>query len=141
MGKINLGRAILGGVVAGVVINFVEGIMHGVVLAKADADLMASLNRSPAGSPNQIIGLNIWGFALGIATVLLYAAIRPRMGAGPKAAICAGLFMWTGVSALGAAVPAITGVYRLDLTLINVGYELVMLVVAAIAGASVYREA
>ncbi len=140
MQKINAQRAILGGLVAGLVINVIEGVMHGVVLAKADADVMTSLNRSPSGSGGQIAALNAWGFALGIVTILLYASIRPRFGAGPKTAVRAGLFVWAGASALGAAVPLITGIYRVDITVINVGYELAMLCVAAIAGAAVYKE-
>ncbi|SRR5258706_2145172 len=140
MGKINSGRVILGGLVAGIVINVVEAIMHGAVLAGRDAQMMTSLNRSAAGSANQIIALNVWGFALGILTVWLYAAIRPRMGAGPKTAVCAGLFMWAAASLLGSAVPAILGIYSVDLTVINLVYELVMLPIAALAGAAVYKE-
>jgi len=32
MGKINLGRVILGGLVAGVIINVAEGVLNGVIL-------------------------------------------------------------------------------------------------------------
>jgi hypothetical protein len=140
MGKINAGRMILGGVVAGIIINLFEGITHGVFLASRDTEMMTSLNRPVGGSANQIIALNVWGFALGILTVWLYAAIRPRMGAGPKAAACAGLFVWATASVLAAAVPAILGIYRLDLTLTNIAIELPMLVIASIAGAAVYKE-
>jgi hypothetical protein len=140
MGKINLGRVILGGLVAGIVINVMEGIMHGMVWVSRDADLLTSLNRPAAGSANQIVALNVWGFAVGILTIALYAAIRPRMGAGPKTAVCAGLFVWAGTSLLGAAIPLILGIYRADMTAMNVGFELVVLALAAVAGAAVYKE-
>jgi len=140
MGKINKPRVLLGGLVAGIVINVVEGVMHGVVLANQDAEMMTRLNLSTAASAGRIVALNAWGFALGILTLTVYSAIRPRMGAGPGTAMRAGLFVWAGACVLGAAVPGILGIYKLDLTLINLGYELVMMLVASVAGAAVYKE-
>lgn len=139
--KINLARVILGGIVAGIVINLVEGVMNGVVLASQWAEQMTSLNRPAAGSMKQIIILNCWGFAAGILLVWLYAAIRPRFGAGPRTAICAGLFTWAAICGMGTAVPVILGIYRADLGLIGVGYELVEMIVAGLAGCYVYKEA
>ena len=43
-----------------------------------------------------------WGFLVGIFAVWLYAAIRPRYGAGPKTALCAGAAVW-GIGYLGAS--------------------------------------
>jgi len=140
MGKINLGRVILGGLVAGVVIDLMEGIMHGVIVANRDTEMLKNLNVPAGGSANEIIALNVWGFVLGILTVWLYAAIRPRMGAGPKTALCAGLFMWAATSLMGSAIPQIIGIYHIDMTATNVAYEFVMLAIAAVAGAAVYKE-
>jgi hypothetical protein len=140
MSRINKARVLLGGLLAGIVINVVEGIMHGVVLADQDAAMMSRLNLSPGASAGRIAALNAWGFALGILTVFTYAAIRPRFGAGPGTAVRAGLLMWASACVLGAAIPGILGIYKLDLTLINAGYELVMLPLAAVAGAAVYKE-
>ena len=139
-GKINYGRVILGGLVAGVIINIVEGLMHASVLASQWSEQMKSLNRSDGGSVKQIVVLNLWGFAAGILAVWLYAAIRPRMGAGPRTAMCAGLFTWVTICGMGTAVPVILHIYRLDLGLIGVGYELVEMLVAALAGAYFYKE-
>jgi hypothetical protein len=140
MGKINLSRVILGGLVAGLIINVVEGVMNGVVLVDQWSAQMASLNRSAAGSVKQIIVLNLWGFTAGILLVWLYAAIRPRLGAGPKTALCAGFFTWFTICGMGTAVPVILHVYRLHLALIGVGYELVEMLLAALAGAYFYKE-
>jgi hypothetical protein len=139
-GKINLARVILGGLVAGLIINVVEGVMNGVVLVDQWTAQMVSLNRSAAGSVKQIVVLNLWGFAAGILTIWLYAAIRPRLGAGPKTAICAGLFIWATICGMGTAVPVILHIYRLDLAMIGVAYELVEMVLAALAGAYFYKE-
>jgi hypothetical protein len=139
-GKINLGRVILGGLIAGVIINIVEGLMNGIVLASQWSEQMTSLNRSAAGSWKQIIAFNLWGFAAGILVVWLYAAIRPRMGAGPRTAMCAGLFCWAAIDGMGTAVPVFLHIYRVDLGLIGVGYALVEMLVAAVAGAYFYKE-
>jgi hypothetical protein len=141
MGKINLGRVILGGLVAGVIINLIEGVMHALVFADRWMAQMTSLNRAQAGSMKQIIVLNLWGFAAGILTVWLYAAIRPRLGAGPRTAMCAGLFTWATICGMGTAVPVILHIYQLDLGLMGVGYELVEMLIASVAGAYFYKEA
>ena len=46
MGKINLGRVILGGIVAGIVIDIFEGVLNGVVLAKQWADVMTQARQA-----------------------------------------------------------------------------------------------
>ena len=56
-------------------------------------------------SVKQIVALNVWGLAVGILTVWLFAAIRPRHSAGPKTAISAGLAVWALAFALATAVP------------------------------------
>jgi len=114
--------------------------MHAVVFADRWAAQMTSLNRSQAGSMEQIVVLNLWGFAAGILTVWLYAAIRPRFGAGPKTAMCAGLFTWATICGMGTAVPVILHIYQLDLGLMGVGYEVVEMLIASVAGAYFYKE-
>ena len=103
MGKINMGRVILGGVVAGIVANVLGFLVDGLLLAPQWAEGMKALGR-PDFSTSQIIGFNILGLAYGIFTVWLYAAIRPRYGAGPKAAVCAGLAAWVAGALAGAAL-------------------------------------
>jgi len=87
-------RVILGGLLAGLVINMVEFITNGVVLRAAWGQAMQALGKPAQLSAGAIVIFNIWGFLVGIAAVWLYAAIRPRYGAGPKTAIRAGLVTW-----------------------------------------------
>jgi len=105
MGKMNMTRVILGGIVAGIIIDACEGVINGVVLQRQWADTFAALGKSPLLSVKQIVALNIWGLAIGVLTIWLYAAIRPRYGAGPRTAICAGLAMWAPAFALASAIP------------------------------------
>ncbi|HLW77098.1 MAG TPA: hypothetical protein VKS01_08925 [Bryobacteraceae bacterium] len=139
MGKINLGRVILGGLVAGVVINIVEGVTNGVLLAQRWNDSLSKLGQH-AVTTKQIIAFNVWGFAVGILTVWLYAAIRSRMGAGARTGLCAGAFMWAAVCALAVAPPVFLHIYPLDLSLTALAIELPEMLIAAVAGAALYKE-
>ena len=81
MGRINLGRVVLGGLLAGVVINLGETVLNLVVVAQEMEDSLRARNLPPVGG-GAIAGFVITAFLLGIVTVWLYAAIRPRFGAG-----------------------------------------------------------
>ncbi len=140
MGKMNMTRVILGGIVAGIIIDVFEGIMNGVVLQRQWAEVFVALGKSPDLSVKQILALNVWGLAVGILTVWLYAAILPRYGAGPKTAICAGLAVWALVFALATAVPVFFHIYPVNLSIISVALEAVEMIVAGLAGAAVYKE-
>jgi hypothetical protein len=87
MGKINWPRLIFGGVVAGLIINAFEYVLNGVVLAKDMEAATNALGRHIGGP--ELLMFTTWAFLVGIVAVWLYAAIRPRYGAGPKAAVCA----------------------------------------------------
>lgn len=140
MGKINLNRVILGGIVAGIVINLFEGILNGVVLEKQWADVMTGLGKTGTMSTKQIIAFNAWGFAAGILMVWLYAAIRPRFGEGPKTAMCAGLMVWALAYALGTAPPVFMHLFPVGLAGIGVAVGLVETTIAGVAGAYFYKE-
>src|ERR1700689_910862 len=93
MGKINVTRLIVGGIVAGIAIDLLDYLVDGVWLAQRWADGMALLGK-PGFSPVQDIWFNVLGLLTGLAAIWLYAAIRPRFGAGAKTAIIAGLAVW-----------------------------------------------
>jgi hypothetical protein len=95
---------ILGGLVAGVIINIFEFVLNGVVLAKDMEAATTALGRQVGG--NQLAMFIGWGFLVGIFAIWLYAAIRPRYGAGAKTALCAGAAVW-GLGYLLAAVTPI----------------------------------
>ncbi len=140
MGKINMGRVILGGLVAGIVFNILGYVVDGLLLAPQWADGMKALGRSDF-STNQIVGFNIIGFANGIFAVWLYAAIRPRYGAGPKTAIFAGLMLWAiGVLLPNAAFMGVFGLFGSRLTAATTGAGILTAVISTLAGAAVYKE-
>lgn len=140
MDKINWQRVILGGLLAGLIINISEWVVNGGIFAADWAAVMKDLNRQTTFSPKQIAALNVWGFLTGISMIWLYAAIRPRYGAGPRSAVLAGAAMWFMNYALGGVFPIITHMFPLGLSAITLLVGLLEAVVAALAGASLYKE-
>jgi hypothetical protein len=143
MGSMNWGRVIGGGLVAGLVMNISEGALHGAVLGQDAADLFKSFGISTTPQPWQMIALVGMTFVLGIASVWLYAAIRPRYGAGPMTAIGAGLAVWI-LAHLWAGVylaAGFTGLITPKLAWLPVAWGLVEAIVGTLAGAWLYKEA
>ena len=139
MGKINWNRVILGGLIAGVIINVFEFALHGFVLAKDMDAAVRALGREVGGGA--LLMFLAWGFLVGIFAVWLYAAIRPRYGAGPKTALCAGAAVW-GLGYLLAAVgPIALHLFPRDIMAIGLAVGLVEVLVGTVAGAWLYREA
>ena len=140
MGKINVVRLIVGGIVAGIAIDLLDYFVDGVWLAQRWADGMALLGK-PGLSPVQIIWLNVLGLLTGIAAIWLYAAIRPRFGAGAKTAIIAGTAVWIiGTVLPNAEFMYVAKLFSEHLTLYTTLGGIVEVVFGTLAGASVYRE-
>ena len=140
MAHTNRGRVILGGLLAGVVINLIEFITNGVILKDAWGRVMQAMGKPAQPSGGEIVLFNIWGFLLGIAAVWIYAAIRPRYGAGPATAIRAGLAAWFLAVFLADLGLASTGIFPVGMLLITAVVELVEIPVATVVGAWIYKE-
>lgn len=141
MGKINWGRVLLGGIIAGLIINAVEFVMNMYVFAAEWAEVMKSFGKSSEFGPGPIIVFNLIGFAAGIGAVWVYAAIRPRYGAGVKTAICAGLALWFFYGLLPSAGFLAMDLFPARLIYAGLAYFLVEAVVATVVGAWLYKEA
>jgi hypothetical protein len=141
MTKTNMARVILGGILAGLVLNILGFIVDGVLLAPQWNAGMSALGRSGEITVNQIVGFNILGFCYGVAVVWLYTAIRPRYGAGPKTAVTAGLVLWVvGVLLPNVGFMSVNGLFPANLTMMTTLGGIVECVAAALAGAAVYKE-
>src|SRR5213593_2631154 len=138
MGKINWNRVILGGLVAGVIINIFEFVLNGVVLAKDMEAAMSALGRQVGG--NALAMFTVGGFLVGFFAVWFYAAIRPRYGAGPKTALCAGAAVWGLGYLLCSVTPIALHLFPGRLMAIGLAVGLVEVLAATLAGASLYRE-
>jgi len=142
MGKINYGRVILGGIVAGIVLDILGYLVDGVLLAPRWAADMKLLSHAEAFTGAQFTLFSLLGLASGLGTVWLYAAIRPRFGAGMQTAICAGMFVWfMGTLLPNASFMYATRLFSRHLTLYTTLGAIVEVAVASMAGAALYKEA
>jgi hypothetical protein len=139
-GKINIVRLILGGLVAGLVMNVSEVLLNAVVLAKDVEAAMQAINQTmpDGGEIMKLIGLT---FVVGLITVWLYAAIRPRFGAGAKTALIAGLAVWLLTYFYGSVVNSTMGIFPTNIYVIGGVWELVATLIASLAGCALYKEA
>jgi hypothetical protein len=140
MGNINMGRAILGGLVAGLVLNIGEFLLNGVVLASQMKAFNAQHNFAEPGN-NFLITAVLLTFLLGIVLVLGYAAIRPRFGPGVKTAIIASLFAWFGIYFYSGIFYAMLFGIPIGTCAMIIVWGLVEYIIATIIGAWLYKEA
>ena len=140
MGKINIGRVIIAGLVAGIVADILSFLVDGMLLAPRWADGMTRLGHG-AFSPNEWIWFNVIGLAGGIALIWIYAAIRPRFGAGVQTAIYAGIVYWFVASLLpNLTFMWVGGLFSRHLTAMTTAGDLIETLAGAIAGAALYKE-
>jgi hypothetical protein len=141
MGKINATRVLLGGLLAGVVINVSESFWYGFVFMRDMEQAMAAALTKPVNTGGGFIAIMIlWGFLIGILSVWVYAAVRPRFGAGPKTAVRTGLMLWLLVYVQVTISFAPMGLIPPRIMLLGLPISLVEIVLATLAGASVYKE-
>lgn len=139
MAGLNLGRVVLGGLLAGLVLNIGEYGLNEVVL-KAEWDAVLARDGSEAYTLGQSAGFIAIIFAAGIVTVWLYAAMRPRFGAGPKTAVIAGLTVWLLAWALLTLSVFMTGLISAGITATTIVWGFFEVPIATLAGAWLYRE-
>jgi len=138
MNKINWGRVLLGGIVAGLVMDVIEYVFHTYVIADQENKAMAALN---AHLMNGAIPVFLaLGIVTGIVTIWLYAAARPRYGGSAGTAVIIAIAVWI----LGYAIPdlgvAFQGLFPMRLMCVELVVGLVEAIVATVAGAALYKE-
>ena len=94
MKKVNLARVIVGGILAGTIINVSEWVLHDVVMREEFRSHLGSLGRTNPEDVATVVWWNVWGYILGFTAIWLYAAIRPRYGPGVATALRAGFAAW-----------------------------------------------
>lgn len=139
MGKINWGRVLLGGVVAGLVIDLVDYIVNTYVWAQQNDAMMRRLGIQLR--PHAIPIFLLLALLLGIAAIWAYAVARPRYGAGPKTAVITALGVWFIGSLLPTTGDWAAGILHSKMACADVLVDLVTIIVASLIGASLYKEA
>ena len=140
MSGINTGRVILGGLLAGLVLNVGEFILNLFVIGEErSTELYSAMNLDPPGG-SAIAIFVVFGFVIGITTVWVYAAARPRLGPGPKSAAIVAIPIWI----VGFLIPTVgyvvQGMFPANIAILGAVWGLVEMIGAAIAGAWLYTE-
>jgi hypothetical protein len=141
MGRINVPRLVLGGVVAGIICFLGDGVVHGLLLKEWWANVMAALGRNVGdpGGTHPIYFLS-YDLAKALVAMWIYVGIRPRFGPGPRTAIIAAVTAWL----LVIPIPLLGLIpmqwFGRRFALAWALYGLVPMVVAMVVGAWVYRE-
>jgi hypothetical protein len=96
-------RLIGAGLLAGLVLNIGEGLLHGVIYADASTEAMRNLGREMIASAFGMTQLVLVTFAQGFLGMVIYAAVQPKWGAGLGTAVRVGLALWL-LSAVYSAI-------------------------------------
>jgi uncharacterized protein YneF (UPF0154 family) len=139
MTGINTARVLIGGIVAGLVINIGEFVLNMFVIQKEMEEAVARMNLPPIGG-QQIGTFVTLAFVLGIGTVWLYAAIRPRFGAGVGTALCAGAAVWFLAYVYPSVGMVMMGMFPAGTTVLALVWGLVEVLAGAALGAWLYQE-
>jgi hypothetical protein len=140
MGGINVGRWLAGGVAAAVVIFALEGVSSVFYLDQMMASLADhGLGMEMSGSAT---GLTVLvSLISGLVLIFFYAAARPRFGPGPRTAILVAVVLWFGGYLLSLVGYHMVGVYPTSLLVIWGAVGLVEMIIAALVGGWIYKEA
>ena len=135
---ISIKGVLTGGIVAGIIIN-VSAIPI-VPLVGEQMDIALKDRYLPPMSGGAMAYFGIMSLLLGVFLVWMYAAVRPRLGSGPKTAAIVSVLVWFLTYFWSNASMVAFGFLPMSLTVIGTAWGLVELVVAGQVGARLYRE-
>lgn len=141
---INREKVLIGGFVAGIVLNVIDYLSYHVILG---ARMTAEANAFKAGLGDQMADMGggqlatylLMYFIVGFLVVWMYAAVRPRFGAGPKTAAYVAIAFWV-FGLITTASYMQMGIMSSGLWWTSGCLWLVALLLAAVAGAALYSE-
>lgn len=140
MARINVGRVILGGLVAGVVANGLDYVINRFLLSNEANEMVQRLNLKADQAEGSWLTWLVVDFIYGLLLVFTYAAMRPRFGPGPKTAtIVAGCY-WAAFTAVFAGLTAM-GIYTPAGFIKTAAFSIASSLIPALVGASLYKEA
>jgi len=139
LGRINAGRVVLGGLVAGVVANALDFVINEYLMKEEGADMAQRLNLSEATLQSSVMTWIVVDFIWGLLLVFAYAAFRPRFGPGPKTAIVSGVTLWFAVCIMFGGLMSM-GIFTLPGFIKYSALTLVSALSASLAGAAIYKE-
>ena len=138
---INWIRLIIGGLIASVILFVTDGFFHEKGVAADWAAVYQGLNATPPGHNSMALAyFAIFELGRGFGSLALYVLLRPCCKPGPKTAVIAGIVAWLAFSLTGPAQFIPLGFFSNALWLKVGAFQLITSVIAAIAGAWVYKD-
>jgi hypothetical protein len=140
MASVNVGRVVIGGVAAGVVMSACDFVINQFILADAWTRVAQARNvdMSAMGGSGDFVKFVAIDLALGLLIVWLYAAIRPRFGPGPGTAAMAAFAVFLAEALVMATFAP--WLFSWDMFIRSNALGLVSTLAAGVAGGWVYTE-
>jgi hypothetical protein len=135
----NIGRILLGGLIAGIVANAGDYVINMHLMAEEATAMVQRLNLSTAAVDGSLVTWIVVDLIWGLLLVFTYAGFRPRFGPGPRTAVIAGVTIWLAVCAVFAGLMSM-GIYTQQAYLKSSALTLANTLLASLAGAYFYRE-
>lgn len=140
MDRLNWARVFAGGVVAGVILWLLEGL--GSLLYREDMQAaMTEHGLSMEMSAGVLVISLLVSLLMGIGLVWLYASVVPRYGAGAKTAVLVAVALWLLAYVTSLLGYGMMGLFPSSLVVLWAIISLVEMVVAALVGTRLYKEA
>jgi hypothetical protein len=141
--KINVGRMLLGGIVAGILLFLADGFIHEKLLHEHWMEAMKAAGRGVQAEEH---GSDLAYFAVfellrGLALAWVYAVIRSHFGPGPRTAVIAAVAVWAILFPLPFIAEIPIGFYTTTMLAMWSLYELITNVVAGLVAGSLYKDA
>jgi hypothetical protein len=139
--KINWVRVMVGGLIAAIICFFSDGLLHEKLLATDWKAVYHNLGVAPAEPHSMGLAyFAVFELGRGLLSMFLYSMMRPYCGPGPKTAAFAGVVAWLAFSITGPAQFIPLGFFSNALWIKAGAFQLITSIVAAIAGAALYKD-
>lgn len=140
MARINWVRMLGGGLIATIIAFITDGFLHERLLGADWKAIYDNLGAVPSEHGTHIIHFVIFELGRGLLSMFVYVMMRPHFGPGPKTAALAGVVSWIAFSVTGPAQFIPLGFFSNTLWVKVVAFQFVTSILAAIAGAAVYKD-
>jgi hypothetical protein len=140
MQGIRLDKVVIAGLAAGVVMNILDFVIQGMIMADRWGEALAAIGRDAMPPPTAAMGWIVIDFLYGLLLAFAYAAVRPRFDAGPRSAVVAGLIVWL-ASYMAFVGIATMGFLPTDLVATMGPISLIVSMAGAFTAGKLYKEA
>jgi hypothetical protein len=137
----NWTRIVLGGVVASLAMFVMEGVAGLLGTMKIYAAMMQRLHLVEPVNAGAFVFDGLISLMFGVLIAWVYAAMRPRFGAGPKTALLAAIAVWAPLHVGGTGYQVVLGMVTVREGVILSSVGLVICCIAALIAGAIYKEA